>query len=167
MLPVGWLLLRLLKSASCFCNSRKNRCCFSSFFKILSSFFFFWSWRSFSLFFVETHLELHHLRKYFIKVFHFFLDFKKNFYSKNLCFLWKEGKFFSSGNIPRNQESLHRVCVFCSTQNCNIVLSEVGGRKKNMNITFWLRDNLTYRFFLNIRYPTHSVVCTIWYLIVV
>ena len=32
VLSVGWLLLRLLRSASCcFCNSRKNRCCFSRF----------------------------------------------------------------------------------------------------------------------------------------
>ena len=104
---IGWLFLRLLKSASCFfCHSRKNRCCFSSFFlKILSSFSF-RNWRSFSTFLfnfffllLSLHLELHHLSKHFFKVFHL-----KKYFDTKKSFFFSGGEYFSSVNIPRNQE---------------------------------------------------------------
>ena len=92
---VGWLLLRLLKSASCyFCNSRKNRSCFSSFFlrfflRFLSFvegvfphfffFFFFCCWDS-----ICANISLR----------------------CSIFFFWKGEVFwgFSSVNIPRNHE---------------------------------------------------------------
>ena len=211
VLSVGWLLLRLLKSASwCFCNSRKNRCCFFSFscsFSIFPSN----NWKVFLHFFVEVevvflrftsevegvfahffvpfpyflvttekvflrfllrlHLEPHHLHKHFFKVFHF-LDLRKIFLFKKIVFFSGAGKFFPFSKYPQKSRIITVwVHVFCTTQYCKrqikfFSLKWGWGERKIWKSIF---DYVTIylHFFLNIRYPTHSVVCTIWYLVVV
>ena len=62
--------------------------------------------------------------------------------------------------------------VFCTTQYCKSRIKffflkwEVGEKEKYEN-HFLITWQSTYSFFLNICYPTHFVVCTISYLVVV
>ena len=62
VLSVGWLLLRLLKRASCrFCNSRKNCCYFPRFLRFFLRFFFFvlfFCWDSIWNFIICTNIFL-------------------------------------------------------------------------------------------------------------
>ena len=88
-----------------------------------------------------------------------FLDFKKISIKKKL-FFWMWGSFFFFSKYPQKSR-LITVCVcriFCTTQNCKRQIKFFslkcvwGGRKKNMKIPFWLRDNITYGLFLFLKY---------------
>ena len=107
VLSVGWLLLGLLKSASCpFCNSRKNSFCFYSFFKILSSFL--------SEVVIVFPCFLRFFLRFFLKLKEFFLIFCFFFFFGGGSFL----EFFSV-NIPRNQNNYSVcVCVCARTRAC-------------------------------------------------
>ena len=148
VLSFGWLLLRLLKNTSCcFCYSRKNRCCFSSFLKILSSFPL-WRWRSFSSFFLlRLYLELHHLCKHFFKAFHFGWGDIFSFF------------FFYFRKYPQKSKIISVcLCVFCTTQ---IVSAEL-----NFSLWSWKKEKyenpflITWQSYLQIsfKYPLSDTV---------
>ena len=73
----------------------------------------------FGFFLLRLHLEPHHLRKHFFKVFHF-LELKKIFLLKKKSFFFSwGGKFFPFGKYHQKSRIITVwVCVFCTTQYC-------------------------------------------------